>query len=310
MSSTRMSTRLSSWLAGGLALMFACAAPTKGPEAKRLDPHDVPVFTGRTGERVDLEDVAGAIEAADIVVLGELHGHPSGLAWNEALFAESVKRRPNAALCLEFLTRDTQYLVDAYAAGIIDFDGLERACKGVPGSNPVPHRPMIETACAAGAPVVAANAPRIYTRAAREHGYARLEALSPEQQRLYDTPVRQLEGSYREGFFDKMREHGAEPAEASSPVDDHMEGVFRAQCLWDSTMAASVATTFESGHQPSFLVVGSFHCNDDGGTVQLIREACPDARILVVTFVAETSEELLEEHVASADFVAYVGPRP
>ena len=270
----------------------------------------VDVFFGSTGERATLDDVLSAIEGADVVVMGELHGHPLGLDWNAEVFRRSLERQPGVALCLEFLTRESQYLVDAYLEGLLDWTAFEEACEGIPATRPSAHRPMLDAARRAGAPVIAANAPRIYTTAARVHGYERLAGLSSEQARLFDVPGQPLGGAYRQAFRDLMIEHQGEDQSAEGArFEERFEAAFRAQSLWDATMAHSVSRTFEAGHRPVFLVVGSFHCNDEGGTVQRVEETSPQARVLVMTFVAEDSEVLLEEHRGIADVVAYVGPR-
>ncbi len=295
-------------LTAGL-LASACSSTGVDPGPK-IPVEDVPVFSTTTGERISIDRLAEQLADRRIVILGELHGHPTGLPLNSRLYQGCLDHHPDAPLCLEFLTRDSQYVVDAYTSGLIDWDTFESTCETFPGTNPAPHRPMIEAAQAAGAPIIAANAPRLYTTAAREHGYSRLAELSPEQQRLFATPQVVPTVRYREAFFEKMREHMQEnePQEEGA-LDEKLEGYYRAQCLWDMTMAQSVARAREQGGGPVFLVVGSFHCNEDGGTVQMIRELTGLAPC-VVTFVDQTSEQLLEEHRELADFVAYVGPSP
>ena len=269
------------------------------------------MFDGRTGARITLEQVLERVDRSDVVVLGELHGHPSGLEWNAEVFRRSLERRPDAALCLEFLTRDHQYLVDAYLDGLLDWDAFQQACEARPGAQPEPHRPMLEAARAAGVPIVAANAPGLYTTAARRHGFERLADLSLEQQRLFDVPAEPLQGAYRQAFRDLMVEHLEDDQSPDEPAfQKRFEDAFRAQSLWDATMARSVTRTFQAGRRPVFLVVGSFHSNNEGGTVQRIVEGLPQAEVLVLPFVAESSEVLLEEHDGMADILVYAGPRP
>ena len=300
-------------LVGACATVGHHAAPLEPPSEAELDA--LPIFDGHTGERATWDDLHSAIDNADLVVLGELHGHPVGLPFDAKLFRESLERHPNAALCLEFLTRDAQYILDAYAAGLIDWDKLEAAMEGIPASSPAPHKPLIDAAISAGVPVVAANAPRLYTRAARAKGFDALAELNAEQRRLFDIPTVLPSGPYRDGFYAMMsgghaetegEEASDEPLEVTQAVKDK----FRAQALWDGTMSASMVRTFEAGRAPVFLVIGSYHCNNDGGTVQQLAERKPDARRLVISFVDESSDELREDDSDLADFVVYVGPYP
>ncbi len=302
------------------AALFSHAAPAVPPTPAEL--HALPVVHGADGKSATWNELRAAIDAADVVVFGELHGHPVGLPFHAQLFQESLATNPDAALCLEFLTRETQYLVDAYLAGIIDWDAFVETLASVPGSTPLPHRPLIAAAHQAGIPVIAANAPRIYTRAARTRGYDTLTTLSAEQKRLFDVPTELPDGAYRERFFDLMRSHGEEPEDEpeeeevvldevvpASPPTEAMEAAFRSQALWDGTMSASAVRSLAE-HRPVFLVVGSFHCNRDGGTQQLLRRARPEARIVVISFVDETPGERTDDEPGLADFVAYVGPYP
>jgi len=49
------------------------------------------IFDGHTGERATWDDLHAAIDDADLVVLGELHGHPVGLPFDAKLFRESLE---------------------------------------------------------------------------------------------------------------------------------------------------------------------------------------------------------------------------
>ena len=54
-------------------------------------------------------------------------------------------------------------------------------------------------------------------------------------------------------------------------------------------------------------LVGHFHCDFEGGLVQELRRRDPDARILVITALAEAETELRDEDSGRADFVVYTG---
>jgi len=270
-------------LSAASCLLLATSCASIAPVSHQPEPptdaqlEALPIFDGHSAAAASFDDLLAAIDGADLVVLGELHQHPVGLPFDAKLFTASLQRHPNAALCLEFLTRDAQHILDAYTQGLIDWDALTEAMDGIPGSTPEPHRPLIEAAMASGVPVIAANAPRLYTRAAKLKGFDALRALSDEQQRLFDIPSELPAGPYRDGFYRMMSgghteaaadqtDTGGEPFEPSQSVKDK----FRAQALWDGTMSASVARAYEAGHSPVFLVIGSYHCNNDGGTVQVL----------------------------------------
>lgn len=358
-------------------LLAACSSlpsadPAGAPPAApptRAELAALPMFDGESRARVAFADLERAVDGADIVVLAELHGHPLGLPLHQALFEEALARHPGAALCLEFLPRDTQHLVDAYLTDLLTLDELDAALAHIRGASAKDHAPLLRAAMATGTPVIAANAPRLYTTLVREQGFAALEELTPHQHTLFDAPAGLPTGPYRERFFDTMapmfapggvhgeeREGapsaleagaGTETSEASGedtgahdvatapariqseqatateppvepPIEDRLApetreqilGMLRAQSLWDATMAASVARQLEAGRSPVFLVVGSFHTNHDGGTLQELRARAPGARIVTIAFEDTDAPELRDTDHGIADFVVYAGSFP
>ena len=176
---------------------------------------------------------------------------------------------------------------------------------------------MVEAAKAAGVPVVAANAPRRYVRLARTDGFDRLRQLTPEQQRLFTIPDPMPSGGYHERFITLMTgmgDHSAPPA-ASGPAQPseqriaQAEAIFRAQATWDATMADSVVTASRE-HRPVFLVIGRFHTDNDGGTLQLIRRARPNLRVLTISCSRGLNPTLLESDRSRADIVVYADDPP
>ena len=303
--------------AGALAaLLTSCAttgeptdAPGSAPAASApADLDRVRSFDGTSGSPVTPAELTARMRAADVVVLGELHGHPVGLPAFAEAFDKATEHEPAAALALEFLTRETQHLVDAYLDGLLDDEALVEACAPIAGSNAADHLPMIRTARERGLPVRAANAPRLYTRTASREGYGRLAELSGSQRALFAVPRAMPSGPYEEAFFAFMSGHGGGDPDAEP--SDRVRGSYRAQSLWDSTMADTVAGALRAGRAPVFLVVGQFHCDRDGGTVQVLRDLAPDAEMLVVSVAPTWAEDLRDEDRGKADVVVHVGPFP
>jgi hypothetical protein len=212
-----------------------------------------PAFT-RAGEPANWDAIVAAAASADVVLIGETHGHEIGLATAAALFEDVLKQRPDAVLAMEFLERDQQALVDDYLSGVLDEPAFAKAANRTPSSYPGGHRAMVEAAKAANRPVFAANAPRRYIRVAKNDGYDKLRALGPEQQRLYRVPDALPTGHYRDEFAKIMgavhveEPKEGEPAPETPPVPewtDAIESSFRSQSLWDWTMGESVARALD-----------------------------------------------------------------
>lgn len=308
--------------ASTLGLLGGCSSAPKVHPAAAYTPATVdvapetaraaPAFS-RTGEPATWDAIVAAAANADVILIGETHGHELGLAAAAALFEDVLKQRPDAILALEFLERDQQAAIDDYLSGITDEAGFAKAAGRNQSSYPGGHRAMVEAAKAASRPVVAANAPRRYIRVAKKDGYEKLRALGVEQRRLFRVPDALPTGRYRDEFAKIMGAvHAPDEADnpgAEAPVPewtDAIESSFRSQSLWDWTMGESVARALDRG-RPVFLVVGRFHVDHDGGTVQAVNSMAPMARVLTVTFQDENVPDAPKAD-GPADFVFYVGP--
>ncbi|MGD9688167.1 MAG: ChaN family lipoprotein [Phycisphaerales bacterium] len=328
-------------LAGWIGIVIAgslgaCASRPAPAAAPRLVPAEraraLPIFD-RAGAPVEWKALVSACAAADAVLIGEAHGQPEGQAFEEALFRDVLAAAPGAVAALEFFERDQQPDLDDYLLGVTDEAAMRTATSRSPSGYPPGHRAMVEASRAAARPVIAANAPRRYVRLARTDGYERLAALSPSQRALFRIPSLLPQGRYRDDFFRVM---GADPAAADvepaapdaqdtdSPAHGDarasaattVEGMFRAQSLWDWTMADSVARALgvagpapETGApRPVVLVVGVFHVEHGGGLVQALRLLRPDTRIVTVCMALTGETSPRAEDKDRADFVVHVGP--
>lgn len=313
------------------AVLSGCAStgrvelPQTAPATlAEVDLDALPIFDGPTGLRTSWDSLVAACSRADVVLIGEMHNHPAGLAVAARLYEQTARRKPNtAALSLEFFNRDLQASLDDYLAGLTDEEGFRKASGRTGGSYPAGHRAMVETAHELAQPVVASNAPRQYTRLARTDGFDRLRGLTAEQRRLFVIPASLTEGAYRDTFFammSGMTGHGGdnaqdsaeqteeERAEAEAEAQEMVLGFFRAQNLWDATMAGAIAGAVDEDRSPVFHVVGQFHVDNDGGLTQRVRSMLPGAEVIVVSMSEETGAERTPEDEGRADWIIHVGP--
>lgn len=255
-----------------------------------------------SGEPMAAPVVLSRAVGADVVLCGEVHGHPVGLAEVAGLFDEIAARRERAALALEFFERDTQAALDDFVAGRADEAALRERTGRSEGNFPEGHQRMLRRAKAAGLPVIAANAPRRLVKLARG-GYEALRALPAAEQALFRVPDELPGGRYRTAFFELMGggAHGDPHGAAGA------EGLFRAQALWDATMADSVAKALASGRRPVVLVVGAFHVEWNGGVPQMLARYAPDAKVFTLSAVERAPAAFSAEDRARADALVYVG---
>ncbi|UCD74794.1 MAG: ChaN family lipoprotein [Phycisphaerales bacterium] len=117
---------------------------------------------------------------------------------------------------------------------------------------------------------------------------------------------------------DKSDEDAAEDAEEEMPRQmpllhggpDLIEMLYRSQLVWDTTMAGSIAKARQQGARKVIHLVGQFHCDFEGGTVQQLRKFRPFDRILVISMQRAEPSELREEDLGRADIIIYTGERP
>jgi uncharacterized iron-regulated protein len=303
-----------SLLFGLLALLLpACTTPPHGAG----NPHDGghPDIEPRTlvvrnaeGELTTWDEMLSAGLAADAVFIGELHADPVAHLVEAALVADLMDADPQTAVSMEMLERPEQWAVDDYLDGIIDLAQFKRLV-GAAGWNAgggwdFAYQPIIDAARDRDGKVVAANAPRHYASLARTEGYERLDALPPPRRDLFDLPAEDADQTaYRERFFEAMKGAGDDPTHGGMD-DETLETWFRAQLVWDATMAGSMNAALDDGATRVVHVCGRFHCSGFGGTVEELRQLRPDVRIVVVV-VDPVDTWNAEEDAGRADFYIY-----
>ncbi len=315
MNRSTITARLAAATLSAAALLAAgCASPAGGPRADAptaptpAEARSARIVDAATGQTIAWNDLVRRAGDADVVLLGEPHGHPLGLAVEQALNTDLLHAHPNTyALSLEFLDRSDQLALDDALTGVADAsDALDDA------NLPDAHRRMVEQTLEAGRPVIGSNAPRPYVALAREKGLAALEALTPEQRRLVVIPGAMVGGDYRARFFALMEglmadhaapTHGAADSDGHTHTHTHghghgygaqdaemaiqsiLAGYYAAQNVWDATMADSLAHAVNAGARPVLHIVGRFHTDHEGGLTSRLRAVRPATRILTISMV-------------------------
>ncbi len=184
------------------------------------------------------------------------------------------------------------------------------------------YQPIIDAAKGAGSSVVAANTPWLrYMSVANREGFDRLRSLTDAQKRLFARPKRQSYKQYRQRFWQVMveRAEGEPPPPPEEDAEDdaesrHMQmtdeqvrSAFRGQLTMDATMADSIAEALRDGAEKVVHLVGQFHSDFEGGTVQELRRRKRGVKILTVSMQRADAVALREEDRGRADIVIYTG---
>jgi uncharacterized iron-regulated protein len=327
-----------------LALLFAgCARPPSTPapfDAEGLDPATdtrmgrfddgivltdepattLPAFDGVTGEPLTGRRLQALLDAADVILLGEVHNDPLAHRLQER-FVRASLGDGSGALALEMLERRPGQDLRV-APGV---EALEAAGLNGWANWRTFYLPIIETAARLNAPIMASNTPRPYVRMARMSGYGAMRTLPEAEQELFDFPptgpdVDAALLPYRARFLDRMRgmrdTHARDPVavdpatrpatrprptRGTRPID-----FYRAQLVWDATMAQSIREARRRYGAPVVHLNGAFHSDYDGALTVLLRRA--GLRVMTVSFVPTESTRLHPGDVGRADAVIYTGP--
>ncbi len=335
----RLSPRVFSCLAlaaGGLALTLAGCRGTESPAGGPLDVSEpitfagvgaeaddyrltlggrqIPMFDGTTAEPVTARSLQQRLEAADVVLLGELHGDDVGHRVQARLVAAALPSDDGGAVAFEALERKrpvTPYLGSAQQ--------IEADLGKWPDDGEA-YRRIIRYARANDIPIYAANAPRERAALARVEGVRALpnDGLAVRPTITHRKKLVDYRGRFGEVFaqLDKTVDvtttrPATGPAKKSSTrpttrtgrsVDDFFDG----QLVWDATMAQSVFAAHAVSDGPVFLLVGGFHTDFDGGVTTLVRDYGLD--VLTVSLLPVESGRLRPDDVGRANVVIYTGP--
>jgi uncharacterized iron-regulated protein len=211
------------------------------------------ILKGDASGSISFEDMIADLAIADVILVGEMHGHTESLDFIATTFEHLVKANDKLDLSMEFYERDEQIALDDYLAEITDYAAFVKASGRNAGNNPIGHLRMIELARLNNRAVIAANSPRRYTRLARTGGFEALANLNHRQRALVEIPSALPTGSYADRFRDAMS------GMAAHGGDEMINGFLRSQTVWDETMADSITDQVKQHQSSIFHVVGHFH---------------------------------------------------
>lgn len=203
------------------------------------------------------------LDQARIIYIGETHDSDADHEYQFEVLKGLKARGVNYAIGWEMFDVTQQPLLDEWQSKRISSDGLlERSnWRRSWGAESVMYETMLRWSLAEGVPSLALNAPR-----ALSHKVAFGGSLSAEDKALMPRGFQPLPGGL-EHFTDQMARtpHGA----AGSGV----ENFYKAQMLWDQTMASRILA-FVEGHPDARIVVltGRGHLEGGFGIPAFVRQ--------------------------------------
>jgi uncharacterized iron-regulated protein len=265
-------------------------------------PRDKPVYglyEGK-GREIGYREMLDRCVRADVVLFGEIHGHPVVHRLELELARDLVEiKKDDLMLGAEMLEADNQLIVDEYLAGLIEHEHLVTEAK-VWENYGTDYRPLVDVAREHGLRFIATNIPRRYANLVARQGMAALERLSDEAKRSIAPLPITLDPStpgYRQVMEIGMA-HGA-----------HMDAknFVAAQAVKDATMAYFILKS----RGPKDLFVhynGDYHSKNRGGIYWYLKLYDPGITVLTISSVSRDTPGFDDECRDLADIVLVVLP--
>ena len=274
------------------------------------------IITDNSGNLLTINQLAEELVPADVVVIGEYHGHHGAHLLQSLIQSTLYRKRPQQVLSMEQFTLPDQPELDRYLAGQTGEEELI-ADTDAWSNYKASYRPLIEFSRNRNVPVVAANAPADTVRCIGRHGESFLARLETNQRNelpddpFVDTPA------YRRKFFDALGAGGAGHGSGQDQADHskRLENSYKAQLLRDNTMADRVIGALKNnpGHQVIHLT-GTFHSEERLGMVAVLEQKRPDLEVVVISPVfwqpGNTLDGLVEANHGKGDFLYFLQPLP
>lgn len=261
------------------------------------------LVTGEAGEYLDLvsalpdggtrvrslEELAKALAAHDVVILGEQHGHLGGHRMQAEILRALARERP-IAFGMEFFESEDDPALARYISRDMDVRTMleETGWYASGGFHHDYYLPLVEACREAGAPVFGLNVPRSVIRTVSREGLA---ALSPEQAALVGD-IGATDPRHRFVVDLMMGGVGASMGPA-------FDGMLRGQMAWDSAMARSILRAREGAANGRLIVAltGMGHSAHGLGIPSRLRASDPALKVVVLNpVVAEKPGDDAQAH--------------
>ncbi|MGF1687172.1 ChaN family lipoprotein [Photobacterium japonica] len=250
----------------------------------------------------DVTTLSHAVKDADIVLVGEWHGHPAVHLLQAQLLAALYHSDPNITVSMEQFSRDKQHVINQYLAGEIGEETLIRHGKAWPNYRS-DYRPLIEFAKQHQLDVIAANVPRSIVRCVGKMGPDYLDRLPPIERTWAAQRLTLERDAYRDAF-ETLMAPGANGAHSRTQTNNHL---FAAQTTWDDTMAESMVNHLAQFPSRQILhIAGRFHVTQGLGLASRIAARNPALSVVMITPV--TTETPLPDGAPDYTFTVQALP--
>lgn len=206
----------------------------------------------RTGQVLTPAELPGRVKDVRLLLVGESHTSDEYHRAQLRVVEELRRSGREVLLGLEMFPFTDQKVLDDWNAGKLDEAKFLEASRWFKswGYHWNYYREIFLFAQKSGIPVVGVNTPREVITAVRKKGF---DKLTPEEKALLPEKVDTSSEEHRTLF---KASFGPDATMHAMMTGEVFEGMFRAQCAWDATMAANAVKALKArGGKDAVMVV-------------------------------------------------------
>ncbi|MBI4712992.1 MAG: ChaN family lipoprotein [Planctomycetes bacterium] len=286
-------------LTGMLSLMIFSNVAAGGEETSLKSLLDKPeselagkIYDVKNQTFVDFDAMIEDAAKTGVVYVGETHDNVlHHQAQERVLKALYEKNQSKVSLGMEMFQRPFQKYLDDYVAGSISEHEMLRKTEyyGRWNFEWIMYQPLVNFAKAKSLKVVALNAPPEVRQKVAQNG---IKSLTDEEKTMIAEHIDITDKTHREYVKARFKPH----MEMGRFTEKDFDRFYESQCIWEDTMAESVAKHLNSAGGQMVVIVGGGHIVHRFGIPRRAAERTKlDYRaILMVELSAENRESLTE----------------
>lgn len=292
-----------------LLLLWGCAGRLASPPmGKDLSMPRVyrmgEIVETRSGRVLTLDQLIRELSGVQIVYVGETHVSETDHRVQEEILRRLHRVNATLALGMEMFTRESQPILDRFAAGATDEETLLREVdwSGTWGYPFSLYRPILMFAREKCIPILGLNAPRELVRRIGADG---LQSLGPSDRERLAQDFHQDDPQHREYVRSQYAQH-------MTGGIGGFQSFFEAQLAWEETMAETLAhrLLMSMGKEQIVVLVGKGHVSHGVGLPKLVLKRLMHTYKIVVPLPINHRSGVADPHVADYVWVTETGTHP
>jgi uncharacterized iron-regulated protein len=248
----------------------------------------------KTGTAVDFPNLIEQLGTAEVVFIGEVHNNPEHhLIQVQLLQALMARYTPPPAVAMEFFDTTRQPVLDRFMKGELDEATF---LKEVDWKNSwrFPYhlyRPILWASRDKGTAILGINAPNQVVKKVARSG---LESLNAEEKNQVARDIDLNNTAHREYLAGIFKQHQTHKNMTGIRNFDHF---YQAQCVWDETMAETIADYIRAHGGKVVVFTGNGHIvNKFGVPERLLRRV--DVKIATILLYPLTERTTINKRMA------------